>query len=185
MVTPDPKVVVAEVERWLHRAVIGMGLCPFAAAPTKLGLVALEVSDAETDDDIVTFVDAEIQRLVNTPAQELETSLLILSKGLADFQAYNQFLSVIETLISLGGHSGVVQVASFHPNYQFAGCQASDVSNLTNCSPYPIFHLIREQSLERVLASVANPEQIPERNISLMQSLDRAQVRQLFPYWCA
>ena len=176
---------VAEVRRWLEQVVIGLGLCPFAAAPTRMGAVAFEVCDAIDDQEIIGFVDEAIARLLSSPEGELETSLLILTKGLADFSDYNQFLSVIDTLISLGGHTGVIQVASFHPNYQFEGCEPADVTNLTNCAPYPIFHLIREESLERVLAATANPEQIPERNMALMQTLSDAQIRQLFPYWCA
>lgn len=184
-ITPNDSVVVAAVQQWLDDVVIGLGLCPFAAAPRRLGNIGFEVCNAQAEQDIAAFIDSELQRLVHTPVQKLETSLLITPYAFAEFEDYNQFLSVVDTLIGLGGLSGQVQVASFHPRYCFEGSSPQDQSNLTNCSPYPIFHLIREASLTRVLAGVADPDAIPERNIQLTESLADGQIRRLFPYWVA
>lgn len=175
--------VIDEVERWLDEIVIGMGICPFAATPRAQSAVGFRVCSATDEVAILEFVDSCCRQLLNTEASELETTLVIAPKAFKAFDDYNQFLDTVDALITKGGYEGLLQVASFHPQYQFADAHTDDQSNLTNCSPYPIFHLIREASLTLVLKSYPNPESIPLRNVRLMESLSKQQVRLLFPYW--
>lgn len=171
-----------QVSEWLNRVVVGLNLCPFAKTPSTQKTVRFAVTPASSDDELLTDLQLELDRLQDTPAEQLETTLLIIPKMLARFEDYNDFLDKVDWLLEEMDWLGVFQVASFHPEYCFAGTQPEDAENLTNRSPYPIFHIIREHSLTKALESYPNPETIPAKNIALMQSLSTEEIAELFPH---
>lgn len=169
--------IVGVVRRWLESVVVALNLCPFAGRVLLQEQIRFVVTEASTEEQLLMDLQDELSLLGNDPA--VETTLLILPGLLQDFDDYNQFLEVADSLLIQMGLEGVYQIASFHPQYQFEGCDADDVENFTNRSPYPMLHLLREQSLDRVLADFANPEQIPLRNIELMKSLEKDRLLEL------
>lgn len=163
--------ITESVECWLQRLVIGEGLCPFAGEPYTTGRIRFVVSRAQDEETLLTDVLQELLTLRQTPWQQAETSLLILPQILADFYAYNDFLDLLDALLEQEQMEGEFQIATMHPNYQFADTDYADAQNYTNRSPYPILHLLREESLSRALAQFPHPERIPERNILHTQRL--------------
>ena len=174
--------VEAAVRAWLEQIVVGLGLCPFAAKPLQESRIRVDVSLAQSPEDLASDLHLALCRLEETPASSLETSLLVVPNMLADFYDYHDFLDIADAILLEGEWDGVIQVASFHPEYQFAETDKDDAENFTNRAPYPIFHLLREASLEAVLASYPDPEAIPERNIALFQKMDTEALKGLFPY---
>jgi len=162
--------------------VIGLGLCPFAAAPLQHDRVRLVISEATDEIGLLSQLHDELLRLDDTDAAALETTLLILPKLFAEFDAFNQFLNPAEALLEGFGWAGGYQLASFHPNYRFADVADDDLGNLTNRAPYPILHLIREDSIARALEQYPDPDGIPERNIARIKALEAAELARLFPY---
>ena len=173
--------VESQVRQWLERVVIGLNLCPFAGVPYRNGLVRFAVSRAATDEALLSDLRSELQRLDETLAESLETTLLVVADMLGDFEAYNQFLDEVDILLKRGRWVGVYQVASFHPQYRFEGTESDDPGNLTNRSPWPILHILREASIDQALADHPHPEAIPERNMQLMQKLNEEERREFFP----
>jgi len=178
----DSQVVEQRVMQWLQDVVIGLNLCPFANKPTRAGQVRLRVSEALNEEALLMDVEAELQRLDAEPVATLETTLVIAPQVLTDFWDFNQFIGWVEALINRNGWQGVYQLATFHPNYCFAGAEPEDAENLTNRAPYPILHLIREASMAEVLARHPDPESIPEDNIRRVNALSEDERRNLFPY---
>lgn len=174
--------VRAAVARWLNEVVIGLNLCPFAGKPTHEQRVRLAVSEAQDDEQLLQDLQQEMEWLDQQPAAELETTLLIVPQHLQDFFDYNQFLHWADQLIKRNRWVGVYQVASFHPDYCFAGAEPEDDENLTNRSPYPILHIIREASLEKALQFYPDVDAVPERNKMRVEALSAAEKRHLFPY---
>jgi len=127
-------------------------------------------------------MQAELERLSDTPVSELETTVIAIPDMLEDFDDYNQFFDLVDLWLQQFGWEGEFQVASFHPHYQFADTDPDDAGNLTNRSPWPLLHLIREDSLEQALAHYPDPDGIPARNIARMESLNADERRRLFPY---
>jgi hypothetical protein len=179
---PAPAAVEAAVRQWLRDVVVGLDLCPFASRPLAGGQVRISVSDAASEADLLYELQAEIGLLDATPAAELETTLLVLTGLLADFTDFNAFLDSVDALLEAYAWQGRYQVATFHPDYCFAGCDPQDPQNLTNRSPWPILHILREDSLERALAGYAGAQAIPARNIHRVRTLDDADKRRLFHY---
>lgn len=175
----SPDRVIEQVRCWLETLVIGEGLCPFARKPYESGSIRFVVSRAVDEESLLSDVLTELLYLQQTPLQEAETSLLILPDMLQDFLDYNDFLDLLDALLEQQHMEGEFQVASMHPHYQFAGTDKEDAQNYTNRSPYPVLHLIREQSLERALATFPQPEMIPARNIRHMQELGVAALERL------
>lgn len=173
---------IAPVEEWLQQVVIGLNLCPFASRPTRAGLVRMVVSAARDEASLFEDLQRELELLEFSPVAELETTLLIVPHMLGDFGDYNQFLNWVDQLIVRRGWEGEFQVATFHPHYQFAGTQPEDAENLTNRSPYPLLHLLREESLEQVLERYPDSDAIPEANIRRMNQLSDEEKQRLFPY---
>ena len=171
-----------QVRQWLEQVVIGLNLCPFAATPYRNGLVRISVSRAATREALMTEFQSELELIDGTPITKLETTLLVIADMLADFDSYNQFLAEVDTVLYQGGWEGKYQVASFHPRYRFFGTEDEDASNMTNRSPWPILHIIREASIDRALADYSEPESIPERNIQKMKSLSLEQRSDSFPW---
>ncbi len=174
--------VEQQVRQWIERVVVGLNLCPFAGAPFRDGLVRIVVSPAVTRESLLAELQSELVLIDETPATTIETTLLVVTGMLADFGAYNDFLSDVEDLLRDGDWEGEYQVASFHPQYRFQRTKAGDAGNLTNRAPWPILHILREASIETALADYPQPESIPERNIQTMKSLSPEERRELFPW---
>ena len=163
--------VLAETRLWLEKAVIGLNLCPFAKAVYVKNQVRLVVSHARHADDLLEELDRELDLLVATPAQEIDTTLLIHPALFEDFLDFNDFLEVAEDVVGEHGLEGVVQLASFHPGFQFDGTEPSDISNYTNRAPFAILHLLREDSVERAVQAFPAAETIFEDNIRTLETL--------------
>ena len=180
--TEDDAALVDQVSQWVEQVVIGLNLCPFARKPQRAGLVRYSVCDARDEEALLTALATECALLDDWPADELETTLLIVPHMLQAFADYNQFLDLAEGMLVHLGYEGVYQLASFHPHYQFADTEPEDAENLTNRAPFPILHLIREASIEKVLAGYPSPELIPENNIRRVNGLSPHERQRLFPY---
>ena len=171
--------VEAAMRRWLERAVIGLNLCPFAKAVYTRDQVRIVVSDADNIDDLREELGEEMLRLRDTPVDEIDTKLLVLPHVLGDFLDYNDFLDEADGLLEALELDGVLQVASFHPDYQFAGTEFDDAGNNTNRAPYPVLHLLREESIDRAVAAYPEPDAIIDRNIRTMETLGNDGYRNL------
>ena len=167
----DPMRVEADVRRWLERAVIGLNLCPFAKAVYARQQVRIVVSDATTERALLEQLGEEMALLRDTPSETIDTTLLVHPQVLQDFLDYNDFLDTADALVEAMELDGVLQVASFHPHYQFADTEPDDAENLTNRAPYPILHLLREDSVDRAVAAYPEPDAIIERNVATMREL--------------
>jgi uncharacterized protein len=172
--------VEAQVRQWLEKSVIGLNLCPFAKSPYVKKLVRVVVSDTDSEPDLERLVQIEMQRLVATDRRTLETTLIIHPQVLKNFYDYHFFIGELDRQLTQSEFSGVIQIASFHPNYQFANTSADDASNNTNRSPYPLIHLLREVSIDEAVASKLGADEIVERNITTMTSLGNDGYTRLF-----
>jgi hypothetical protein len=168
---PDGTDFIAETRTWLEQIVIGLNLCPFAKAVYVKDQVRFVLSDATTPEALVEELAEELVVLRDTPAEQIDTTLIVHPHVLGDFLEYNDFLDNADAAIEALDLQGILQVASFHPQYQFAGAAADDVSNYTNRSPYPTLHLLREDSVERAVAAFPDPDVIVERNIETLDKL--------------
>jgi uncharacterized protein len=170
---PDA-VVIAETHAWVRHAVIGLNLCPFAKAVETKGQVRYVVSDATDEDALLAALCEEMHRLAKADPAVLDTTLLIHPRVLNDFLDYNDFLDAADAAVEELGYAGVLQVASFHPRYQFEGTEAEDVSNATNRAPYPTLHLLREDSVDRAVMAFPEAESIFEVNMATLEKLGGA-----------
>lgn len=170
---------LAATRRWLERAVIGLNLCPFAKAVYVKQQVRFVLSDAEHEDDLLEELAEELLRLRDTPAEEIDTTLLVHPRVLGDFLEYNDFLDRVDGLIEALELDGTLQVASFHPDYRFADTGADDPGNCTNRAPYPTLHLLREDSLDRAVAAYPDADVIVQRNLDTMERLGLEGFRRL------
>jgi len=166
--------IIASTRRWLERSVIGLNLCPFAESVYRGGRVRFYVSEQRTAAALLEELRTELNGLQAADPAQRETTLLIHPWVLADFIEYNDFLEVCEATIVELDLEGEIQVASFHPQYQFAGTQSDDIENYTNRSPYPMLHLLREASIERAIAAVPDTDEIYRRNIRTLRGLGHA-----------
>ena len=162
---------IADTRRWLERAVIGLNLCPFAKAVYVKEQVRFVLSDATTPEALLEQLAEELLLLRDTPAEQTDTTLIVHPQVLTDFLDYNDFLDNADAAVEALDLQGVLQVASFHPQYQFAGTAADDASNYTNRAPWPTLHLLREDSVERAVAAFPDPDVIVERNIATLDEL--------------
>lgn len=159
---------------WLREAVIGLNLCPFAKAPCAKGQVHIAVCESDDPRELLLALDAELLALVAADPAQRETTLLVHPHALLDFDDFNDFLGAAEALLTERDLDGVIQLASFHPAYQFAGSAPDDVANATNRSPHPTLHLLREASIDRAVAAFPEPETIFEANIATLERLGQA-----------
>ncbi len=172
MESPVSKEQAIEATRaWLEKDVIGLNLCPFAQAVHAAGRIRYVVSDAETAKALRNDLLEELLFLKAADPEQVDTTLLIHPRVLNDFYEFNDFLDVADDVLKDLGLRGDIQIASFHPQYQFAETEPDDVSNRTNRSPYPTLHLLREASVERALENYPDPDEIPQRNIETMRRL--------------
>jgi hypothetical protein len=171
-VNPDP--FIADTVRWLERAVIGLNLCPFAKAPHVKGRIHHAVSVAGSVPELNHELQRELLDLQSLPAVERETTLLIVPHWLHDFLDFNDYLGQAQRLLKSLKLEGEFQIASFHPQYQFAGTDVDDITNFTNRSPYPTLHLLRESSIDQAVAAFPQAEAIFEANMRTLTELGRA-----------
>jgi hypothetical protein len=171
MTQPTEAFAINHTRAWVNRAVIGLNLCPFAKAPQVKGQVRYVVSRATDPAALLADLIRELERLAESPADTIETTLLIHPQVLADFAEYNDFIEVAEDTVAELDLEGVLQVASFHPQYQFDGTEPDDITNATNRSPYPTLHLIREDSIDKAVAAFPDAEAIYEVNMATMERL--------------
>ncbi|XQA69018.1 DUF1415 domain-containing protein [Xanthomonas sacchari] len=162
---------IALTRRWLERAVIGLNLCPFAKAVYVKQQVRFVLSDASTPEALLEQLAEELVLLRDTPAEQIDTTLIVHPDVLQDFLDYNDFLDNADAAVEALDLQGVLQVASFHPQYQFAGTAPDDIGNYTNRAPYPTLHLLREDSVERAVAAFPDADVIVERNLQTLEKL--------------
>ena len=160
-----------ETTIWLEKAVIGLNLCPFAKAVHSKGQIRWVLSDATEPVALLELLVHELQHLAAADPETTDTTLIVHPQVMRDFMDFNDFLGVAEDALAELDLDGVLQIASFHPQFQFAGTDSDDITNATNRSPYPTLHLLREDSVERAVAAFPEAEDIFERNIDTLQRL--------------
>jgi hypothetical protein len=163
--------VIADTRTWLEEAVIGLNLCPFAKAVHVKGQIRYVVSEATDIEALQQALVEQLRDLALADPAEVDTTLLIHPLVLQDFEDFNQFLGIAEETVEALGLEGVLQVASFHPQFQFVDTEADDITNATNRSPYPTLHLLREESIDRAVEAFPEAESIYEANIETMRRL--------------
>jgi len=164
-------IAIPDTVRWLERAVIGLNLCPFAKAPHVKGQIHYAVSEAKGLEGLRDELIEELKALAALPADERETVLLVVPHLLRDFLDFNDFLDEADGVLQALDLEGEFQIASFHPDFQFAGTKPDDITNFTNRSPYPTLHLIREASIDRAVEAFPEAEMIYEANMATMEKL--------------
>tara|TARA_R110001592_G_scaffold362052_1_gene674732 strand:- start:8014 stop:8571 length:558 start_codon:yes stop_codon:yes gene_type:complete len=170
------------VIHWLKTIVIGLNFCPFARKPFESNCVRIVCEEFTEEDAILELVLVELNKLEETEASEIATTLIVLPRAYPDFHDFNSLLFVLNNVLEMEGFEGMFQIASFHPAYQFAGTETDDVENFTNRAPYPILHLLREDSLSKALDQHPDPDGIPDKNIRLLKSLSESQLKDYFAY---
>ncbi len=165
------------VSRWVDAFVVGMNLCPFAKREVAKQRVRYAVTDSTSTEQLLAALGDELVLLAADDA--IETSLLIHPYVLQSFDDYNQFLDIVDDLLTDLNLDGVFQIASFHPRYQFAGTAPDDAENYTNRSPYPLLHILREDSLEHAIATYPDVDEIPGRNTEMMNAMGAQKLRML------
>ncbi|TQM05730.1 hypothetical protein FB548_3473 [Pseudoxanthomonas sp. 3HH-4] len=171
---------IATTRQWVERAVIGLNLCPFAKAVYVKQQVRFVLSDASTPEALLEELAEELVLLRDADPEQVDTTLIIHPDVLTDFLDYNDFLDNADAAVEALDLQGIIQVASFHPDYQFAGTAPDDISNYTNRSPYPTLHLLREASIDRAVEAFPDADVIVERNVKTLDSLGHAGWAKLF-----
>ncbi|WP_133651178.1 DUF1415 domain-containing protein [Paraburkholderia flava] len=166
--------ILSETRHWLTRAVIGLNLCPFAKAVHVKQQIRYAISEATDMEGVLTDLEAELRALVDADPATIDTTLLIVPHALADFADYNDCLFFADRLLKQLRLEGELQIASFHPQYQFEGNEPDDIENYTNRAPWPILHLLREASIERAVDAFPDAADIYERNIETLRRLGHA-----------
>jgi hypothetical protein len=172
--------VIDRTREWLERAVIGLNLCPFAKSAHMRGQIRYVVSDATDEDSLLVDLLQELESLYDADPEQVETTLLVHPYVLGDFLDYNDFLDVADAAVSELGLDGEIQVASFHPDYQFAGTEPDAIENFSNRAPYPTLHLLRESSIARAVAAFPDAASIYERNMDTLRALGHAGWKRLW-----
>lgn len=173
----EQALIIKAVQKWVETIVIDLNLCPFAKREVVKNRVRYIVSEATTEEQLLTDLHDELTLLGRDDS--IETTLLIHPHVLTDFYDYNQFLDYADGLLTQMDLEGIYQIASFHPNYQFHDTQPDDVENYTNKSPYPVLHLLREESLEQRIDGYPDVDKIPENNIALLEKLGQEKISEL------
>jgi len=167
----DDEAVIAAMREWIEKAVIGLNLCPFATAVYVKNQVRYVVSHAPHLDGLLEDLDRELDFLAAADSDEIDTTLLIHPTLLPDFLDFNDFMQLAEAAVDEHELDGVIQIASFHPQFQFEGTEPDDMGNYTNRAPFPTLHLLREASIERAVAAFPEAETIYARNIETLERL--------------
>lgn len=161
-------VVIADTVRWLEKAVIGLNLCPFAKSVHVKGQIHYVVSQACDAEGVAIDLHRELEALAESSPEKRDTTLLILPQAFAEFLDFNDFTELADDLVEELDLGGILQVASFHPLFQFEGTDVDDVTNCTNRAPYPILHLLREDSIDKAVEAFPEAEMIYERNMQVL-----------------
>ncbi len=169
--TLTEKQIIALTSAWVEHVVIGLNLCPFAKPVHTKGQIHYSVSHARVESSLAADLRLSMQNLIATTPDKIDTYLLIHPWVLTDFIDYNNFLDIADEILDELDLIGVLQIASFHPDYQFAGTTADDVTNCTNRSPFPMLHLLREESLDKATTALPDPDVIVNRNLETMTAL--------------
>jgi hypothetical protein len=169
---------IEHTKKWIESVVIGLNLCPFAKHPYQNNKIHFAEIDSNEDETILNAIATEMLFLAKTEATEIETSILIAPQ-LTDFEEYLDFLDIANVIVEELELEGIIQVASFHPDYQFAETDPKDVENYTNRAPYPMFHFLRENSVEKALLAFPEAKNVPERNIQTMRKLGHEGIQEL------
>ena len=165
-------IVIADTVRWLEKAVIGLNLCPFAKSVHVKGQIHYVVSQATDAEGVVMDLHRELEALAEISPDKRDTTLLILPQALQEFLDFNDFLEVADAMVEELELGGILQVASFHPRFQFEGTDVDDVTNCTNRAPYPTLHLLREDSIDKAVEAFPEAETIYERNMEVLEQMD-------------
>ncbi|NQZ54747.1 MAG: DUF1415 domain-containing protein [Piscirickettsiaceae bacterium] len=174
----EQDIIIQSVRHWVETLVVDLNLCPFAKRELLNNRIRFSTTEVSTEQQLLQQLQTELALLTND--ESIETTLLIHPNVLQNFYDYNEFLDVVEGLLIDLKLEGVFQIASFHPDYQFADTEPDDVENYTNRSPFPLLHIIREDSLEKAIANYPESDKIPERNIALLRHLGRDKMKALF-----
>ena len=174
--------IVENTRRWLEQMVVGLNLCPFSHSVIAQNQVYYAICDATTDAQLKQFYVNELQRLLGADENDIATSLLMFPQGLEVFDDYLDLLDWFQQLLEQAELTEHVQLASFHPQYQFEGAAADDLSHFTNRSPYPTIHLLRQSQMTKALADFVSPENIYTNNIEKLNKLGRQHVELLCPW---
>jgi hypothetical protein len=169
--TTQNEAIIASTQAWLEKAVIGLNLCPFAKAVHVKKQIRYAVSLATTPEELLEALLTELRLLQGTDAEKIDTTLLIHPYVFNDFLDFNDFFDTLDIAVAEPEFNDAFQVATLHPQYQFAGTQPDDIENYTNRSPYPTLHLLREDSLDKAVDAFPDADLIPERNIATMEKL--------------
>lgn len=172
-------IYINQTRTWVESVVIEYNLCPFARIPSQNGQVRYVVSEAKKIKHLLKDLENELELLQKTPIEQFETTILIHPFVLKNFFDYNDFLDAVDNVLEQKELADIFQVASLHPQYQFANTDFDDAENYTNRSPYPLLHLLREESIDRALETYTNPERIPERNIRIMEKYGAEHMKNL------
>jgi hypothetical protein len=172
----NDQAVVEHMRRWISSFVIGLGLCPFARRVFDAGGIRYAISHARVENNLLSDLARELRLLVASPCTQIETTLLIHPHVLGNFLDYNYFLGVVDQLLDELRLRGTIQVASFHPQYRFAGTEPDAAENYTNRSPYPMLHLLRETSVSQAADASDEVLKVPRRNIETMRNLGQEQI---------
>lgn len=170
---------VEQTCRWVKEVVIGLNLCPFAKAPFEAGSIRYQVCEATGDDAVYAALIQELATFAGSSPEEAETGLFIVPGGVADFDSYLDVLEDAQAALEEAGLDDMLQLASFHPGYRFEGLAQDDPANYSNRSPYPMFHLIRQDALAAALETWPEPETIPKRNIALLRRMGLEEIRKI------
>ena len=171
---PDAAIVWQDTVRWLERAVIGLNLCPFAKGVHGKGQIHYVVSSATEGAQLLQELGDELKALAEISPEERDTTLLMAPACFPDFLDFNDFLELADQLLNALDLEGILQIASFHPAFQFGGTTVDDVTNCTNRAPYPTLHLLREDSIDRAVAAFPEAETIYERNMQVLEAMGTA-----------
>ncbi len=166
-----PDLVIARTRAWVRRAVIGLNLCPFARAVDVKEQIRYVFSDAADAETLLATLVVELQRLADTEPEQVDTTIIVHPRVMADFEDFNDFLELADAAVEDMNLDGILQIASFHPQFQFADTAPDDITNATNRAPYPTLHLLREESVDRAVAAFPEAESIFERNMETLESL--------------
>lgn len=177
---PSDDEVIAQTKVWLERAVIGLNLCPFAKSVHIKNQIRYVVSLAKTPEELAADLVAELEILAEANPEKIDTTLLIHPYVMQDFLDYNDFLEVADATVEELDLDGILQVASFHPEYQFEGTEFDDIDNYTNRAPFPTLHLLREESIDKAVAAFPEAEEIYEKNIQTLRALGYEGWKKLF-----
>jgi len=168
------RIAVEDTQKWLLDAVVGLNLCPFAKSVVVKEMVRYRVCTSADPADLLVMLREELQHLAEADPNQLDTTLLIAPKALPDFLDFNEFLNDCDDVLTDLGLDGVLQVADFHPHYQFGGTEVDDIENFTNRTPYPTLHLLREASIDKAVQAYPDASLIFERNIEVLNQLGHA-----------